>query len=66
MTTSQAITIAESTAKDIIANYIKDWCENISTEFIEESIRGGLDDEAIAALDLVGFDFDWNITVTHS
>ena len=66
MTTSQAITIAESAAKDIIANYIQDWCENIGPDFIEDSIRGGLDDEAIAALELVGFDFDWGITVTRS
>jgi hypothetical protein len=66
MTTSQAIAIAQSTAQDIIANYIKDWCENIAPDFIEDSIRGGVDDEVIAALDLVGFDFDWGITVTRS
>ena len=51
-----------SEAKSISKGYILDWCE-VSTDLIEESIRGGLDDEAIEALDLVGFDFPWSIKV---
>ena len=57
--------IAHSTAQDIITAYMKDWCENIAPDFIEDSIRGGCDDEAIAALDLVGFDFNWDIQINR-
>ena len=57
--------IAHSTAQDIITAYMKDWCENIAPDFIEDSIRGGCDDVAIAALDLVGFDFNWDIQINR-
>ena len=52
-------------AQDYIATFIKDWCETIGPDFIEDSIRGGIDDEAIEALSLVGTDFPWSITINY-
>jgi len=52
-------------AQDCVAAYIKDWCETIGPDFIEDSIRGGIDDEAIKALSLVGTDFPWHLTINY-
>ena len=52
-------------AQDCVAAYIKDWCENIGPDFIEDSIRDGIDDEAIEALSLVGTDFPWHVTINY-
>ncbi len=50
-------------AQLIVANYIQDWCNNIAPDFVEDSINGGNDDEAIEALRLVGTDFEWFVEV---
>ena len=52
-------------AQECIATFIKDWCETIGPDFIEDSIRGGIDDKAIEALSLVGTDFPWSITINY-
>ena len=51
-------------AQKIVASFIEDWCINIAPDFIEDSIMGGVDEEAIQALKVVGFDFNWDLKVT--
>lgn len=46
-------------AQEIIVSYLEDWANNIMPDFIEDSIRGCCDSEAIEALALVGTDFNW-------
>ena len=57
MTTNQA--------QVIVANYIQGWCNDVAPDFIEDSINGGTDQEAIDALALVGTNFDWSIEMNH-
>ena len=56
--------MSNTTAQATVIAYMKDWFETIGPDFIEDSIRGSGDSETIAALDLVGFDFDWDVKVT--
>lgn len=46
-------------AQAIIVAYAEDWANNIMPDFLEDSINGGCDDEAIEALALVGTGFNW-------
>ena len=50
-------------AQEIIVAYLEDWSNNLMPDFVEDSIRGGCDDEAIQALDLVGTDFNWSASI---
>ena len=58
--------MSNTTAQDAVIAYMKDWFETIGPDFIEDSIRGSGDSETIAALDLVGFDFDWSLDITRN
>ena len=50
-------------AQAIVVSYLEDWANNFLDDFVEDSIRGGCDDEAIEALDLVGTDFNWSASI---
>ncbi len=46
-------------AKNGITGTVDKASNNIMPDFIEDSINGGCDDEAIEALQLVGTNFNW-------
>ncbi len=50
-------------AQAIIISFIEDWANNFLPDFVEDSINGGNDDEAIQALQLVGTDFNWYASI---
>ncbi len=51
--------MSKTEAQAIIISYLEDWANNFMPDFIEDSINGGCDDEAIEALRLVGTNFNW-------
>ena len=51
--------MSKTEAQAIIISYLEDWANNFMPDFIEDSINGGCDDEAIEALQLVGTNFNW-------
>ena len=55
--------MTELQAKELMMNFIRDWCENCAPDFMEDSIEGGISDEEIEAFRMVGFDFPWSIDV---
>ena len=63
MTTTQT-TMTNSQAQELIRAYLQDWFENIGSAFVEDSINGSCDAEAKQALEQVGMDFNWNVTVS--
>ena len=51
-------------AQQLITSYMEDWFNNIGPDFIEDSIRGGVDEETKTALEQVGLNFNWEVKVT--
>lgn len=50
-------------AQQIIKDEIACWCNEFVSDYIEESIQHGTDDELQEALALVGTDFEWFVEV---
>jgi len=46
-------------AQAIVVAYLESWANEIMPDFVEDSINGGCDAEAIQALELVGTNFNW-------
>ena len=51
-------------AQKLMLNFMEDWANTHLEDFVSESIIHSGDADALAALEQVGFDFDWKAQVT--
>jgi len=58
------MTMTKTEAQECVRAYLEDWFANIGPDFVQDSITGSDDSEAIEALELVGLDFNWDVKVS--